>query len=493
MSAEFTSEPALPSRSKKRMSNGVAGSAKRRPQADEGADLAPRHAHPVLELRALAARLEQERGSKSLRASFAEWFTREVTENGLLRRDPAATPDALAELLQIRKRAGKRRWSDALDASTERMFAATCQMSAEQSSLLGEGTLPAEERPILSSRALEKLKDFRPWSTLLAATRSGVKPSRQDRRRAPLGLECDDSRVALLRNDWLAVAPQVGVDFSQSACRLDLRVVGRPLIRGYVSTTLRVDGREIEPAPQWENIGWNVDQSGQYLEIKQELGSGITLERVLFLSLDAPMLLWIDVARVPGGGRIRLDVEWPLAEEGEWNAVGSTRAWAASGLGFDARVLPISLPAGQTEPSPGQLSARAGHIHSSIEQTGVAVASASILTWSRKKIEGEPRWRGLTITQDRRLVAPTEAVAFRANVDGKSVVIHRSLVGTRRFAFVGHQTFYETLVGQYNAKKRFVEWLAVDADPDTPWDQFATGTHHHQHTTHTHPSTGHAQ
>jgi len=76
--------------------------------------------------------------------------------------------------------------------------------------------------------------------------------------------------------------------------------------------------------------------------------------------------------------------------------------------------------------------------------------------------DAQLQWRRLTITQDRRLTPTEEAFAFRVSSGGRQCVFFRSLEHERRHAFLGCQTFDETIIGEFDKEGDVVPWMRIE-------------------------------
>jgi hypothetical protein len=408
------------------------------------------------------------KGAKGGWSRLKHWLKGEITPAGIVRRDPVHTPSAVLPLARIRQAGSKQGWSKEFEKSFLLVLQAAAQFSRTEGELFHDAVSSSKEaKQILG--ALSEEKRLKPWSVMLEELRSG-KIKGKHARQCELGIECDEAKVGVLRADWDKDAAHVGLDFSSPLCQLDVRLMDRVIFQTPWETRIEIDGDEFSTTSQpWENVGWNEDEFGQYIEVKQEVAEGVTIERVIFVPRHSKMVLLLDVLRASSAAKTR--IEWNLASPtvGGISPLGETRARQAEGVDFDLRFLPVAGYSGELEPSCQSISANGGKLRVTAEQKGAAVALPLLVVWDKKSLGPQRIWRPLTVTSDRVPVATHEAFAVRVPHEGKQMVFFRSLVGTRRFAFIGHQTFYETIVGDIDDKGKLTDWLAVDADPDTPW------------------------
>ena len=248
------------------------------------------------------------KGAKGGWSRLKLWLKSEISPSGFVRRDPRRTFDAVTPLVWIREAGTKKGWTREFEKIFLLILQASAQLARHEGRLFHDDLLREKELK-RSIRPLANDKKLRPWGGILEDLRTG-KVGRKHRRQCELGIECDQSRVGILRSDWTADSAHIGIDFSSSLCHLDVRLMNQTIIRTPWETRIFIDGDEFSTSQPWENIGWNADDFGQYIELKQEVAEGVTIERVLFVPRRTTMVLLFDVLRASSAARTR--IEWSL-------------------------------------------------------------------------------------------------------------------------------------------------------------------------------------
>jgi hypothetical protein len=417
------------------------------------------------------------RGSRRLHADVRRWMRTHLSPAGFVIGDADRTVRYVAPLVELRSTLAAE-WSERDSGTLAKVLQSACQLMGTGRSLLGEATL--DESCQRRLRRLVRDKVANPWSSLLLQLAKGVKAERKLRKSAESGWECDEARIGILRPRWTDRGAHAAVDWRTRDFRIDARLDGRDVFRGSWIASIDVDGKSIQPTSDWSNVGWNVDSLGQYLEFQQEWSNGASIERVLFAPRSESMLILLDAVKSPGASRLEYRWGLPASTLEAVEAPTGTRSMVLSNGTAVFRALPVSLSADVREPSSGSVRLHQGRLDYQMMQPGGALVTALVVTGDHPPADERRPWRRLTVTSDQKVMTPAEASAFRLMLGDRQIVLYRSLVGTRRCSFLGHQTFYETYVGEIDASGKHEEWLAVDAHPDVPFDVFgaAPPAHH---------------
>lgn len=394
----------------------------------------------------------------SAKEAWRGWMDRHLSPDGFLLADPWRTDAVLPALARCWLASESRTVDD--EAALGQVIDAVCRMARADGRYWGSPAHPPLSkgyRKFLASFADEvRSHETRALLKLAAGgTRaSGDLPEP--------GFQSDEAGIALLRAGWRTSDAALALDFRGPTIRVEWWVLGTRLIVGAWNTRASAEGRAIELPGTWDAICWFAGSDGQYLELRRLIGGGLLLERQFFLPRRLPMLWISDTLRSPRPEPLELawDLEIPLARS--IRNEGNSRAKSLEGPPAAIRVLPVGGPADPMAPSPMSLDLKDGHLAVTTRADGTRLFMPLVFCWDRAALAPQADWRQLHITNDRRDVPPSEAVAYRVPIAGKQFVFYRALGPARRAAFLGHQTFHECVIGVLNAKGDLDQWTVIE-------------------------------
>lgn len=291
------------------------------------------------------------------------------------------------------------------------------------------------------------------------------------------GIQSDHAAAAVLRRDWTVGGPVIAVDHRATTLDLECRIFGEAILAGPWRSRAWIDGREARIDGAWEPTCWFQDEDAEYLELKLAGSDGIIIERQIFLARKVA-LIWLSDTLTPAGAEPKadpraLELAWELTSPTVTALVGQlpTRAQKLVGPKFEARLIPVGLPASPLAVTTG--TARAGaaagagpclegdKLNVRARVMGKRLFLPLALTWAARSLPAPAEWKALTITNDRRKVEREEAVAFRIPVADTQIVFFRALERATRYAFLGHQTYSECEIGELDRRGNFSEWLTI--------------------------------
>jgi hypothetical protein len=407
------------------------------------------------ELRLLESLLAEPVPSK---AAVARWMQKHLSKDGVLLADPWRTPDAVVLLGSF-----PGGWDALAAAAPRRRLEGVSKIAAKQS--VGPGFLhddlsaSAEARSrLLQSFESKASAEFRPLGRrLLGAPSNEPVP-----KKSTPGYVDEESQSAVLRRDWTPNAATVAVDFRRYECRLGLHLAGERIAAGPFTTTIQCNGRILEPAGPWEMVCQSADEDCEYLELCIPLKGGVFLDRHLFVGRPAPIIWMVDAIRGKEPAEWRWHVRWQGAAATGLRGEATHRGQRLVGLKAQTALLPVSSPTDPFALGGMRVSVKDGAFEFSQEQRGRRIVAATAWVWSDQGPLTVNPWRRLTITQDRNPTPTEEAFAFRVASGGKNCVFFRSLEHPRRHAFLGCQTFDETIIGEFDRDGDVVPWMRIE-------------------------------
>jgi len=405
------------------------------------------------ELEQLAALIAEPAPSKT---TVIRWMQRHLSKNGVLLADPWRTPEAALLLSSF-----PGGW-DALADAAPRRVAGVAKIAARQAVGNGflEGAAPddAARLRLLKSFDTSAGVEFRPLGRrLLGAPADDPVPAAK----VP-GYVDEESRSAVLRRGWLPDAASLAIDYRQFDCRLALHLAGERIVSGPFVTTVAKNGKVLEPVGNWETICPSADNDGEYLELSIRLADSIFLDRHLFIARAAPIVWIVDVIRGDEPAQWRWQSRWRGAAATGLRGEATHRGQRLLGVKTPTALLPVSAPPDPFALGGLRMSLKTGAFEFVQEDKARRAVIALAFVWSEQGPLAINPWRKLTITQDGRLTPTEEAFAFRVPSAGRQCVFYRSLEHERRHAFLGCQTFDETIIGEFDKDGDVFPWMRIE-------------------------------
>lgn len=277
-------------------------------------------------------------------------------------------------------------------------------------------------------------------------------------------IQSDWAGWACLRNWWHSTANTAIVLHDGPSVRLQLCLLGVPVIEGEWGMNVRLDGQPLTWTDSWKCICWNSDTDMDYLELQLEWPDGPMLCRQVMLSRKDHFLVLADSVSRVGSRRIDLESTLPLRRGTRVKSDRATRELRLIGGEVKARCFPLALPEDRLHSTVGRFEVDSDALRLIQASSGEALYAPVIFDWSPQRSVLEAEWRPLTVTEDRRKLAPWEAAAHRLRLGRLHLVLYRSLDGSPESrAVLGLHTDNESVIGQFNDKGYVLPIVSVEA------------------------------
>jgi hypothetical protein len=211
-----------------------------------------------------------------------------------------------------------------------------------------------------------------------------------------------------------------------------------------------MNGERLSPTGNWEQVCWESDDDGDYLELELDLAGQITVQRHMLLSRKDGFLFLADAlfgiqqgtidyrSVIPSGGYTDLSPEEETRE--------GTLARRDAKL---ARVLPLALPEWNVSRSRGQLRSVPGGVEISQSVDAGAMFVPMWFDLSRSRLSRPVTWRQLTVARERENVPADVAVGYRVQIGRLQWLVYRSLAQPAVRTVLGKNLLSEFLVGRF--------------------------------------------
>lgn len=261
--------------------------------------------------------------------------------------------------------------------------------------------------------------------------------------------QSDLSRLAIARTNWTAGADLAVVAHHTPDVFLKLLCQGTPFLSGDWSASVRIDGLAVNGDLDWECTCWNSDSDGDYLELVMRLGAGVQRERQVFLARKDSFLMVSEGVRAKPGREIELESRLTLADGVKFKPREDSREFRLRKDGVKVRAIPVALPCDPVMSAAGSFQIVDGSIV--LERRGLGgMYAPTVFTWESKGRKQPADWRSLTVTEEQRVVSPSEACAYRLKLGRRQLFLYRRLTDSIEAQCVlGHHSAHETLIGYF--------------------------------------------
>lgn len=309
-----------------------------------------------------------------------------------------------------------------------------------------------------------------------------------------------DSTLAVLRGSWEPDASSLVVavdsDRTESASsphrvggrtdrriRTECRVGGRTVFSGVWDLAVRLDGKTLEAAGDWENVCEESSAERLYWELSLSLAHGFRVERQFLLAPNERIALLADSVIGPEGGRLgdnrcggRLEYKSRLTLNGAFDFFADGQGREALGC-FGGqrrpfvRVFPLTLSEWKQDSSRGEFFVENDAAILTAVENGVenvpAIYAAYCFDLDRKRLSRPFTWRRLTVGRNREKASDTEAVGFRYQAGNGHYLFYKSLADPVPRSVLGEHFDQEFVFARFIPDGKTEPILEVEWEDDT--------------------------
>jgi hypothetical protein len=233
------------------------------------------------------------------------------------------------------------------------------------------------------------------------AAAAGTLPRGVIARRGRATIDADDLPEASLNSEWSGITVMAS-DWSQTAVRataawvddtirFELAAGRERLFDGEIISRTTCDGEAVTFVDGWEQVCWQSDEQGDYLELSIDLSHGLRLERQLLLNRADRVVYLADVVLSSDKSprRIVHAIELPMGPEAVWQPEAETRDGVVAGIKARAALLPLALAEWRSDPRGGRLEAAPGKLVLTQETSGRALCCPVLLDLDQRRTKKE--------------------------------------------------------------------------------------------------------
>jgi len=256
--------------------------------------------------------------------------------------------------------------------------------------------------------------------------------------------------VTMLRSDWSRSAQRLTVVYPGDSMRVELSCGKDVLWSGLWEWDLRVDGRPVEPASDWEEVCWVSDEDVDFLELEIVLGGDVHVQRQMLLAHEDRFLLLADAVLADRPVALEYRTRLPLCKGVSWRQSGESREGLLVAGKRRASVLPLALPEWKADCRRGELLRTEAGLELRQSFQGRGLYAPLFLDLDRRRHTRRLTWRQLTVAEALEVQPDDVAVGYRVAIDQQQWLIYRSLTGRANRTLLGHNLSTEMLVARFD-------------------------------------------
>ncbi|MGY8771155.1 MAG: hypothetical protein ACKVH8_22305 [Pirellulales bacterium] len=265
-------------------------------------------------------------------------------------------------------------------------------------------------------------------------------------------MESEWSRIACLRANWSPGSPKVTVTYPEDQLHVEIETAKEVLISGTWHPIIYVDGEELSPISNWEQIGWMSDTDGDYLELEIHLTNDCRLQRTFFLAREDGFLLVTDAVLTSGNAtEIEYRCAAPLSDNAQAVAAKETRELVLSKNKAQALVFPLELPEWRIDPRGGELDCDSDDLQLTQISKGTALYAPLFFDLNPARKRKQYTWRQLTVAEHLDIQPRDKAVGYRVQVGKTNWVFYRSFTQIANRTILGINLTSECLIARMDA------------------------------------------
>lgn len=279
---------------------------------------------------------------------------------------------------------------------------------------------------------------------------------------------CEATSLAVLRpassrRDMLAV------DYRGRELRSELTCGGQVIWSGRCNPRIALDGVELSPASDWENLCWVSDDDADYLELQLEFVGGVRVQRQMLLARQDRILFAADAVLCERPAAIDYVLAMPLAEGVAFLPGEQTReGFLASSDGRRrAQALPLALSEWHGDKRSGDLAAGERGLELRLTAPAAQALYAPLfIDLSPRRLSLPVTWRQLTVAEDRVIVPRDVAVGYRVQIGRAQWLFYRSLAECGNRTLLGQNLVSEFLAARFGRDGIAEPLMEIEATPD---------------------------
>ena len=294
-------------------------------------------------------------------------------------------------------------------------------------------------------------------------------PARKTTAKPPLpSAHCEAAGLAVMR-PTCSPRDMLTIDYRGRELRSELACGGQIVWSGRCNPRVSLDGAELPPLADWEQLCWVSDDDADYLELQLELASGVRVQRQLLLAREDRFLFAADAVLAERPATIDYHLALPLAEGVAFLPGDQTREGflASPGGRRRAQVLPLALGEWRGDARRGDLAMGEHGLEFRLAAPAARALYAPLFVdLSPRRFSRPATWRQLTVAEDRAIVPPDVSVGYRTQVGRAQWLFYRSLAPCGNRTLLGQNLVSEFLAARFGRDGVAETLMEIEASDD---------------------------
>ncbi|MFV2069912.1 MAG: hypothetical protein ACC645_23345, partial [Pirellulales bacterium] len=362
-------------------------------------------------------------------------------------------------------------WSSAAETQYQWMISQTLRIARRDGSLmLSDGSAGAWCPPMMAT-ALARSVDRADRTAARSALPQWEK--KEGRRRKSTADELPEpgmnsawAGLAVLRGDWSRSGQRLAVRYDGSVVQMELDCGRDVVFAGEWETQVTAAGRALTPRGAWEEVCWESDDEGDYLELEIELDQGVRVQRQILLAHEDRFLYLADT--VLGGADVDLTYRASLPLGRAIRFQGEKETWEGLLAGGKPRglVLPLALPEWRIAASHGALEASDTHLRWNLQSAHHNLVFPLFIDLKPRRMTRQRTWRQLTVAEAREIQPAQVAVGYRVQCHRDQWLVYRSVEEPANRTVLGQNLSTDSLVARITGDGEIEEIVEVEPAAD---------------------------
>lgn len=289
----------------------------------------------------------------------------------------------------------------------------------------------------------------------------GASQKKVARNLTEVGLFSEWAGLGVMQQDWSPSSPRLAVSVHQETMQIEI-TRGVPLLSINQFPNVSVNGKDLSPVGDWDEVATLFDEDLDYIEMEIALEDGVRLQRQLLFLHRADVIMIADAVfadveqRLDYQNQIQVDADISHFQETE-NQEIYLQQKKICGL-----VLPLALSEWKKSDDSNLLVGGEGEITLRQANYGKTLYAPLMLVADPKASLKPRTWRRLTVAEKLNIVEDDIARAYRVRIGDQQWVIYKSFAEPGNRTFLGQNHHCDFFMGRFQEDGHVEELISLD-------------------------------